>query len=405
MTGPVDASHVAAVELHTGPTSRHVGRSIAKIATTAIVIVAAAGAGWLAAGRLQSPDQTAAAMAAPSPLPVTAEVSRGTLAEVITAQATVQRASTTSVSIPLPATSPVVTAVNVSQGQSLAPGTMILAINDRPLFAVPGSFAFYRVMGEGDTGADIKQLQTGLRAAGYTIPDKEFGRFGWNTKAALRKLYAANGFELLSEEVPAATDATGDGPPPAPTRRVIVSPSELIVIASSFPATIDAFPALGTPLSPTDASITIVEGGYIARAEAPAGVLLKTPVGTKGTLQGPDGEPIEVEVAAIEEGDESTGASGALIITPVGDALIPGTWQGESVLASLTLQTIAGDALIVPTRAVAVLADGSATVMRVDTSGGSTLVKVKEIGRLNGLSAVSPLQPSELGEGDDVRVE
>lgn len=78
-------------------------------------------------------------------------------------------------------------------GATLREGELLAAVNGRPVLLFSGKTPTFRDIRPGTTGDDVRQLQSGLRNAGYRITDAK-GVFGASTQAAVAKLYADKGF-------------------------------------------------------------------------------------------------------------------------------------------------------------------------------------------------------------------
>jgi len=378
-----------------------------------LIVVAGAGAtGWWAATRFESPAQRAAAAAAPSALPVFAAVQQGTLSEQITADASVAPAQQHKVPLTLPAQAPaaVVTRQFVTDG-TLKQTAPVLAVNDRPVFAISGSFPLWRDLSPGMTGEDVRQLQLALRDAGHSIPDREFGTFGRATTTAVRAMYKAAGYPVATTTAQtspadpsgqASTTQAGDQAPAA-TPVLSVPASELIVVTDGLPARVSGLPAVGTVLTSDNAVVSIDAGAPTATADLPAAVASRVTTGTSGTLRVGDQTPVPVRVAELIAGDATAGTNPKAVIAAAEGATIPQSWEGSQGLLALTLTSVADQSLLVPTRAVAVGPDGSATVLKHD-NGALTAVAVHVVGELRGISAVAPVQDDALRIGDEVKV-
>ena len=431
------------------------GQSAVRMGSALLVASLLVGGGWYAAGLFQSPDQRAASATAPSPSPVVSSVQSGMLDEVITAQAQVMRSEGHAVAIPLPEGTAVVTQHLQSPGSALGAGVALLSVNDRPVFAIAGSFPAFRDLAAGDTGIDVRQLQDGLRAAGYAIARRENGTFGPRTVAAVRAMYKAAGFSVASapaiatdppeetggtrggEDQSAAVDSGDAAPAPAeavpapaetmpapaetvpvpaetvpaqaktvaaPAETVAVPASELLVVSAGLPAVLGSMPPVGAVLTSENAKATFVGGSPVATAKIAATVVARLPVGTLGELQVSGADPVPVTAAAVTAGDEATGNNGTATLTPRDGATIPDAWLGTQVLAELTLNTVGQESLIVPSRAVAVRSDGTAHVLKRTPEGTFATVEVHELGTLAGLSAVEPESEDALAVGDQVQV-
>ncbi len=376
------------------------GRAAVRAALVVVLVGAALTAGWYAAGRFESPAQRAAAASAPTAMPVTATVSRGDLADEITATAQIGYAGERQVSLPSGGGSMhVVTAQPIAPGSAVGAGDALLVVDGRPVIVLPGAFPFYRDLHPGDNGPDVAQLQDGLRAAGAIISAREDGTFGRATAAAIARRYKTLGYATASEQV--ETTNPDDGTTTT-TSQLLVPVGELLALPQ-LPALVTAVPPVGTVLDGSDSTATFAEPTLQATADIAPSVLASVTDGTQGTLTDDSGGSIDVQVSAITAGDATTGASGSVVLAP-SDGSISSEWAGKQVLATLRLQVAATDSLIVPTRAVAVDATGTAHVLRQSRDGSFASIAVEIRGQLAGQTAVAPFDEGTLAEGDPVKV-
>ncbi|MBU4335376.1 MAG: peptidoglycan-binding protein, partial [Actinobacteria bacterium] len=365
-----------------------------------------------AALRFESPAQRAAAATAPAALPVTAAVTRGILAEQITATAAIGYANSTAVTVlPASGSTSVVTAQLTSPGATLEAGSPVVEVNGRPVFVLPGQFRAYHDLRPGDTGADVSQLQEGLRAAGLAVPKREDGTFGTATAAAVRTLYRDHGFSAPTETTPSATSTTGDSSSGTPadagavsataTAATLVVPATELMFVAQLPAIVVGLPAVGT-LVDADTTVTVASTTLVAHADVATSLLTSLSTDTRGTLTDAAGTSVDVQVAALTPGDSTTGAPGSVELT-ASDGL-PQAWVGLAVLATLNLTVVADDALLVPSRAVGFDGAGQAQVTVEQSDGSFRLLPVTELGTLAGQSAIAVDDPDALQVGDQVQV-
>src|SRR4051794_25793364 len=121
----------------------HRWRAATAAAAAMVVMVLCVCAGWAVAHRFESPEQRQAAAKPPAPNEVVVTVRSGVLQEQTTALADVGDAATTTVQVPGGSGLSVVTAAPLAVGSSVSGGTVVLEVNGRPVFALPGSFPFY----------------------------------------------------------------------------------------------------------------------------------------------------------------------------------------------------------------------------------------------------------------------
>src|SRR5215469_10498582 len=169
-------------------------RSWALQVLVVLALLLGVAAGFVARGFI-SPAQVAANAKAPKASLITQRVRFGVLAVPVNMRANVSNGSTLQIPAPsdLGGSLAVVTSVNVSPGQRVGQAQLLLTVAERPVFLFAGKIPIFRAMTPGIKGADVKQLQAGLQAAGYPTGADPAGMYGRGTAAAVKALYKANG--------------------------------------------------------------------------------------------------------------------------------------------------------------------------------------------------------------------
>lgn len=377
---------------------------------TAGVLLGAFVGGWVAALAFQSPEQRAAAASPPPPRPIVAPVTSGRLADQITARADITRRSRHGLrpsELPERAT---VTSVSAKRGEKVDAGDVPFTVNGRPLFVFPGSFDFYRELSPGLEGLDVTQLQNALRRAGHAIPEDETGTFGPATEQAVRNLYAGAGFDpvLRERETTAPPPSRPRATPPPPPPPMAVMPVTEMAVVPRLPAVLGALPSVGARLS-SDQPVAVLETGeLVARASVVVQAAVRLEPGmpvelTTDTGESATGTITSVSTAqAVAPGDPVTAGNPVVLITP--RKFLPPKWAGRNVLACITVAVRTKKTLIVPTLAVSGGSGGEAAVFKERPDGGFVRVPVRELSTLAGQSAIEPIEPGALAEGDRVRV-
>ncbi|MGN6428931.1 MAG: peptidoglycan-binding domain-containing protein [Leifsonia sp.] len=311
----------------------------------------------------------------------------------------------------------------VAVGAPIAAGATVLEVDGRPLFALPGAFAFYRDLSLGMNGPDVSQLQAGLRAAGLDVSVD--GSFGASTERAVRLLYERNGYAApagttqgpsatsptSSGHFPESTSGAGPSSTPTTTEALVFSRHDFMIVAS-LPAFAQAVPQVGARVT-GETTLTVEDGAAVAIAEVAASAASQLAEGTPvridhgGTSLPGTVATISQDTASPTQGGDTKNAAAADVLVKIvssQDAPFDPAWLHDDVLAEFTVKVIADSALIVPSRAVSASADGTSRVLKRQGDGSFTEVRVQETGSLDGRSAVAPLRPGELQSGDLVKV-
>lgn len=269
------------------------GRRLLVVGVWALVVVLAATAVTIWWAARHGPDAGLSAAAQDEPAVAWVEVSTRA-APVPYLAGRVRASATQQVRAPLPegTTSLVVTAVKVKKGSRIGSGQTIAVVSGRPLIAVQGRWPFYRDLTLGDSGDDVRQLQTVLHDDGDLgrVPD---GRFGTATDRALRAFYAKRGEQAVVRTVEAGAggiaSGTGDGPvqtgatrtqtaPAAPVTSAVLPVGELVVIPST--STVSKVAPEG-PLGEGDAVAVLTVGAPVVVARADVATVKSFPVGSQ----------------------------------------------------------------------------------------------------------------------------
>lgn len=379
------------------------------------------GAGWLAARTFESPAQRQARARPPAPEPILTTVTRGRLADEVTARADVrpQRIERlTPQSLPELA---VVTKRLAAGGARIRPWTPLLVINGRPLFVVPGRFSFYRDIVPGSNGPDVRQLQDGIVAAGIPIPAQESGTYGTATQRAILTLYAAAGAAPITRAartspstrpapaaLPAATGTTrpaaAASSPRAPARRIPIVPLSEVVVAPHLPAVLTFVASVGKKLEAGKSVARVSAGRLVADAGVAASVFVLLRKGMAARLISDDGRTVRARILSLQtgEGAQQDDTRTATLVA-VGRRL-PRSWNGSNVLARITTRLVSGSELVVPTRAVARDPAGNSYVLKEVVGGRFVRVAVRSLASLAGRTAVRPIVPGRLAIDDRIRV-
>lgn len=117
----------------------------------------------------------------------TAVARRTELRQTVDAQFTMARSQSFSLRAPTAGT---VTGVHLTEGKALPALEPLVDVSGTSVYGIPSATPFYRDLAEGDSGNDVKALQSALRSAGYDPGDSD-GDFGGQTVTALEDWQAA----------------------------------------------------------------------------------------------------------------------------------------------------------------------------------------------------------------------
>jgi HlyD family secretion protein len=424
----------------------------------AVVCAVASTGGLVASTFVKSPEQARADTSAPPPTLLTSLVQRRVLATTIVTRGSVVPASTVEVTpVVADAGAQVITGVRVKSGDNVQAGEVLLAVSGRPLIVLPGKLPAYRDIKPGDSGDDVRQLQNALKTLGHYADGDPGGRFGPNTKTAVRKLYARLGYDVPDTGGPggvadrpalvAARDAVeaaqrawmalnrrisaGDQPGPADepwpvqlaeadsrlqrarqveadliTRTGPKMPLAEFVFLADFPARVSAFNAkVGDAVKAPLITLAVGELAVAVKARPEQATLVRPgmPVQMVSETLGQQATATVTGVGEVTKphGEATTTPYLPLTITPTQP--LATSWAGLDVRVTITSAQTAAEVLVVPLSAVSAGADGRTTVSVVEHTGRSTTVEVRAGVSGDGFVEVTPIS-GELREGDRVVV-
>lgn len=228
-----------------------------------VVGVAVLVAGAVVIGRMTA-SETATKELLITPRPV----ERRDLDDVLTINGEVRREETQTINLPVDGK---VSSIEVEDGDTVAEGDPLFALDGRTAVAVAGDFAFYRTLDVGSDGPDVLQLESVLQASGYDVgtPDQLFTE---RTRSALTAWQVDRGYGGATPE-PSETITVGLAPNSAGytigkanTVAFTIDPAAPVVGGAGASPLIDIRPA-GTPDKP-DITLTsdlseVDEGGRV----------------------------------------------------------------------------------------------------------------------------------------------
>lgn len=385
----------------------------------AVLLVGTSAATWWFTVQSSSSAEAAAVAQAPQRTPVTVPVSAGPIEDVVTLHGTVTSGITRDVPAPHGGKAqPVVTALNVSSGDTLVEGAVPLHVAGRPVIVFEGDFPLYRDLSYGDVGPDVLMLAQALARLGYlrTAPSNTYNDA---LAAAVTRLYhdigssppTAHVTQAPTDSATTGKNSGGKNAQPRPETTTITGgrfPMAESLVISELPVQVGVVrAAVGDKLADSPLSIVLGRPQVVVKLANPrAADALTHAEPTVRFADGPLSGPAQLTTIV----DPATGAKGkagaasavrkARFAVPEGtDPPAPGTRQAVEVV----LGTSPEDTLVVPDAAL--WADGSGTkVITVSANGTRTDVPVEVVLSASGRNAIRPLGGKSLSRGDEVLV-
>lgn len=240
-----------------------------------------------------------------------------------------------------------VTSVEVADGDEVSTGTVLFAVDLRPVTVAEGATPSFRDLGPGDVGPDVRQLQTMLTELGHltVAPD---GRFGPATERAVRAWQRDTGVAVDGSV------RAGD---------VLYAPAlpARILLAESV--------RVGARLSPGEVSASVVSSAPAFGLELSDATTTPT-VGAVVRVDGAGAEPWEAVVAELV-GEDGETRPGRAVLESAGGGPVCGQ-ECEAVPASGARYPAAVEIVpsstgpVVPLSAVGTAADGGTFVRGLD---------------------------------------
>ncbi len=261
----------------------------------------------------------------------------------------------------------IVTQMPVADGGELAPGDVLIAVDDRPVAALEMAFGLWRPLAPGDKGADVRAIHAALA---------KLGTFDGPVGAP----FSAKTLDALGEIDP----RLGDEP---------LRPESVVPVAAAG-ATLDAAGVrVGTRLGELTVGVSqpgdriVVDDGGMAERYVQAGQTID--------LFDAGGKTIWTGVVDKVEVD-----SAQSLVTVHGDEDTPAEFSGASVI----LAESPSEVLAVPRVALIPQPDGTSAVTVVDATGTATEHTVTTGMCAADLCEIQPQDPAFPGEGALVAV-
>jgi peptidoglycan hydrolase-like protein with peptidoglycan-binding domain len=366
----------------------------------AIVIVAliAAIGGLLISTTIKSPADVAAQTQPPGLTQLTATVQRQVISTTVLAQGKVSQPAEVSG----PAASggggpsgaqPIVTRIFLHPGAEVGPGSVILEVAGRPVFAFPGTVPAYRNLIPGETGEDVAELQVALEEIGLGVGDDTSGIYGPGTATAVAAFYQDIGYS-------APMISTG----PKANRGAMMPLSEFMFIPR-FPAHVAS---LGAKVGGTASGklVTLSMGNpAVAGQLNPNDRGLVRPGMKVRITNTVTGRSVHGRITSVKSRTETKGSISGGIFLPMRvrpGRPLPPSLIGQNVTLTITAAHSSGPVLAVPEAAVFASVNGSTYVTKVTGAHSQVRVPVRTGLTGDGLVEVTPVGGAALAAGDAV---
>jgi len=424
-------------------------RSWALPVVVALALALGVAAGVVARGFI-SPAQVAANAKPPKASLITQRVRFGVLAVPVNMRANVSNGSPLQIAAPsdLGSSLAVVTSVNVAPGQRINQGQLLLTVAERPVFVFAGAIPVFRIMNPGIRGADVKELQAGLQAAGYGTGSDASGTYGPGTAAAVAALYKANGVRpvmsgsraelrqlagqvraakraVTAAQAKLAADEKAKAKPRllkadraavaaaqrhvSATERALAKAEKLtgaeipmgeVVFVPHLPARVLAVAKLGSTIGSGSSGNSRGSGNSSSAVQLGSGKVtlsgFASVIDTRLLRPGMTGTAIS-DVSGSRFGVRVSSVSGPRVVfVPIGK--MPSNVVGQNVQVSITASRVRS--LIVPVAAVSTAGSGQPYVTVARAGGRTAGVQVRLGISSGGLQAVTPVRPGALRPGD-----
>jgi HlyD family secretion protein len=419
-------------------------RSWALPVLVVLALLLGVAAGVVARGFI-SPAQVAANAKAPKASLITQRVKFGVLAVPVNMRANVSNGNPLQIAAPsdLGGSLAIVTSVNVHPGQHVGQGKLLLTVAERPVFVFGGVIPVFRTMTPRIKGSDVKELQAGLQAAGYSTGADASGTYGPGTADAVKALYRANAVSpvfsgsrselkqlrsqvgvaknsLSQAQAKLAADEQSHQKPPvlkadraavaaaerqlssaeravAKARKLIGAeiPMGEVVFVPHLPARVLSVDSLGSTVGSGNSRNSGSSAVQLGSGKVTMSGFAST-VETHLLKPGMTGTAIS-DISGSRFGVRVSSVSGPRV-TFVPTGKMPSNVVGQNVQVSITASRVRS--LIVPVAAVSTAGSGQPYVTVARGHGRTATVSVRLGISSGGLQALAPLHPGALRPGD-----
>jgi hypothetical protein len=275
-------------------------------------------------------------------------------------------------------------------GQVVSQGQGLYSVNGQPVVLLSGSTPAYRSLAEGDTGADVAELNADLVAMGDATSsqlDPGSDTFGAATATALEKLQATLGVAqtgtltlgqavFLPTAARVTTVSASLGSPISYGAAVLQATSTTRQVQVPLDASQQSEVAVGDKVS-----ITLPDNRTTPGVVSSVGTVASCPSGSGSDSSDSDSSnsgSSGTDSCPTSSSDSSSGSTSTPTITvdaAPSDPAATGTWDQAPVQVTITTASVA-NALVVPVAALLAQAGGGYAVEVVGAGGATHLVPV-----------------------------
>lgn len=369
--------------------------------------IALTGASFYIGSGLKSPAEAGL----PSPTPLAAsyadvELRRVDSRPILQGTVSGKESMTVPAWVPDGTTRAVVTDSAVHNGDQVASGSRLLGISGRPLIALDLEIPLYRNLHLGDSGPDVRALQSALVDLDL-LSRRNRDRLDDDTAKAIRALYArADATAPGADSATSSPDATSG--PDAPTGPValplVVEMHELVAVSSGW--TVTGIAGVGTTVETGQPVLTLVRGTPTVLATANAAQVRsfardqEVDVRAPGTADPPErgviSEVSELVATPVDNGENSIPVHHLTIVLP-GDSTF-----ASGVEVNITAVGEVEQSMAIPVGALRQTATGSYVYVKTGESADRK-VPVTVLDSQDGWLAIAVAE-GDLKAGDKVRL-
>lgn len=344
-----------------------------------VIVIAAAGLGWVLGSRITSPAEIAARTAAPEPSAILVPAEVRFLSTNVVTRGTGRFGAPRDITLPpsVLKVAPLVVTSLPALDLEIGDGDVLMTASGRPVIVLEGDSPAYRDLGPDMVGADVMQLEQALDRLGHD-PGPIDGAYDADTEDAVRGLYERYGFspaEATSGQIADLVDPqTALFAGSTPTGGVLV-PADEIIFLSGLPARVTSL-----ELGVGDA----IDGVILTVANSTVSIDGSLPIESSGLVR--PGMAVEIDepdlgieaagvVSHVASGPGTNGVDGFHVYFEVAVEEAPPNLVNASVRLTIPVESTDEAVLAVPVTALRLASDGS-SVVEVQRADGFDSVAV-----------------------------